>query len=81
MTGKNGTNECRQTPGRPANLPITQWVEHFSVMAALLASCFLGKVPELLDYKVRIVRAARNYEGKQWVASITFTGHAHTISC
>ena len=81
MTGKNGTNECRQTPGRPANLRITQWVEHFSVMAALLASCFLGKVPELLDYKVRIVRAARNYEGKQWVASITFTGHAHTISC
>ena len=61
-------------PGRPpppARLPITdisQWVERFSLMAAVLCSKFPDKVAELFAYQASIVRAERNYEGKRWVA-------------
>ena len=60
----------QQTPGRP-RLPITdiyQWVERFSVMAALLSSRFPLKAPEFWAYQASIVRAERNYEGRCWVA-------------
>ena len=66
-------DDLQQTPGRPlapARLPITeisQWVERFSVMAALLTSRFPDKAPELFAYQAAIVRAERNYEGKRWV--------------
>ena len=61
------------TPGRPpapARLPITdisQWVERFSIMAAILATRFPDKSPELWAYQATIVRAERNYDGKRWV--------------
>ena len=61
-------------PGRPpppARLPITdisQWVERYSLLAAVLCSKFPDKAGELLAYQASIVRAERNYEGKRWVA-------------
>lgn len=63
-----------QVPGRPpppARLPImdiSQWVERYSLMAAVLCSKFPDKAPELFAYQASIVRADRNYEGKRWVA-------------
>ena len=61
-------------PGRPPApvwLPVTnisQWVERFSVMAAILCTRFPHKAPELLTYQAAIVRAECNYEGTQWVS-------------
>ena len=61
------------TPGRPATsrLPVTDisiWLEKFSIMAAIMCTRFPEKAPELLAYQASIIRAERNYEGKQWVA-------------
>ena len=61
-------------PGRPpapARLPISkisQWVERFSLMAAVICTRFPHKAPELLAYQAAIVRAERNYEGTYWVS-------------
>ena len=55
----------------PAWLPITsisQWLERFSMMAAIIVTRFPLKAPELLAYQSLIVRAQRNYEGEHWVA-------------
>jgi hypothetical protein len=63
-----------QVPGHPpppARLPITdisQWIERYSLMAAVLCSKFPDKAGELFAYQASIVRAERNYEGKRWVA-------------
>ena len=67
-------DDTLQTPGRPpapARLPITdisQWVERYSLMTAVLTTRFPAKAPELLAYQATIVRAERNYEGKRWVS-------------
>ena len=53
-----------------AKLPVTdisQWLERYSLMAALLATRFPDKAPELFSYQATIVRAELNYEGKRWV--------------
>ena len=58
-------------PPPPARLPITdisQWVERFSLMVAVLFSRFPEKAGELFAYQASIVRAEWNYEGKHWVA-------------
>ena len=55
-------------PARPPVSDISQWVERFAVMAAIITSRFPDKAPELFAYMATIVRAERNYEGKQWVA-------------
>ncbi len=52
---------------RPPVTSISQWVEKFSVMASILTSRFPEKAPEFFAYQASIVRAERNYEGKQWV--------------
>ena len=63
-----------QTPGHPplpARLPIQDisiWVEKYSVMAALIASHFPDKAPELFAYQASIVRAERNFDDRCWVA-------------
>ena len=62
-----------QAAGRPppARLPITsisQWLERFSMMAAIMVTRFPLKAPELFAYLALIVRAQRNYEGEHWVA-------------
>ena len=62
-----------QTPGRLLSPPrppiddISIWIERYSLMAAILATRFLDKAPELFAYQVTIMRADRNYEGKRWV--------------
>ena len=58
----------RQNPPRAPITDIKQWLEKFSLMAAVLASRFPEKAPELFAYQATIVRAERNYEGQQWVA-------------
>ena len=55
----------------PARLPVTdisQWLERFSLMAAILTTRFPEKAGELFAYQATIVRAERNYEGKRWVS-------------
>ena len=52
---------------RPPITNISQWVERFSMMAAILSTRFPEKAPELFAYQGSIIRAERNYEGKQWV--------------
>jgi hypothetical protein len=55
-------------PGRPAVTDISQWVERYSLMAAVIATRFPHKAPELFAYQATIVRAERNYEAGRWVA-------------
>ena len=47
---------------------ISQWVERFSMMAAVLCMRFPHKAPELFAYQATIVRTERNCEGTQWVS-------------
>jgi len=54
-------------PARPPITAISQWLERYAVMAAVLATRFPEKAPELFAYQASIIRAERNYEGKQWV--------------
>ena len=54
-------------PARPPIQDITTWVEKFSLMAAILATRFPEKAPELFAYQASIVRAERNFEGRRWV--------------
>ena len=62
------------TPGNPpipAKLPIQDisvWLERYSTMAAILASRFPLKAPELFAYQASIIRAERNYDNAYWVA-------------
>ena len=62
------------TPGQPPLLArppvqnISVWVEKFSVMAALLASRFPEKAPELFAYQASVVRAEHNFDYRRWVA-------------
>ena len=66
-------NELSQTPSHPpvpALPPITeisQWIERFSLMAAVLCTCFPDKALELWAYQAMIVRAECNYNEKHWV--------------
>ena len=55
-------------PSRPLVVDISHWVERYSTMAALLATRFPHKAPELFAYMATIVRAERNYEPGRWVA-------------
>ncbi len=52
---------------RPPITNISQWVERYSVMAAILSLRYPGKAPEFLAYQALVVRSERNYEGHQWV--------------
>lgn len=73
MSEVTGDDLSVGTSGRPPppRLPITdisQWVQRYSTMAAIIASRFPHKAAELFAYQAQIVRAARNYEGDRWVA-------------
>ena len=57
----------RQNPPRAPITDIKQWLEKYSLMAAVLVSRFPEKAPELFAYQATIIRAERNYEGQQWV--------------
>ena len=54
-------------PGRPPIMDISQWVERYSLMAAVMATRFPHKAPELFAYQASIIRAERNYEAGRWV--------------
>ena len=47
---------------------ILVWTKCFSLKAAVLAESFPDKAPQLLAYLRKIVHAARNFQGKAWVA-------------
>ena len=51
-----------------AETRISQWLERFSLMAAILTTRFPEKAPEFFAYQAMIVRAERNYEGNRWVS-------------
>ena len=55
-------------PGRPPIMDVSQWVERYSLMAAVIATRFPHKAPELFAYQATIIRAERNYEAGRWVA-------------
>ena len=57
----------RPLPARPPIQDITTWVEKFSLMAAILATRFPEKAPELFAYQASIVRTERNFEGRRSV--------------
>ena len=58
----------RRPPSKPPIIDIRIWLERYGRMAAILASRFPEKVPELWAYQATILRAAHNYEGGNWVA-------------
>ncbi len=58
----------RTQASRPPVTDISQWVQRFSTMAAILSARFPCKAAELFAYQAQIVRAARNYEGDRWVS-------------
>lgn len=46
---------------------ISVWIEKYSVMANLLASCFPEKAPKLFTYQASIVRAECNFDDRRWI--------------
>ena len=65
------TTETPNGPRRPEKLPVTNirsWLECFGRMAAVLATRFPEKAPELWAYQISILHAAHTYEGANWVA-------------
>ena len=53
---------------RPGSTPspspiqnISVWIEKYSIMAAIIASCFLEKAPVVFVYLASIMRAERNF--------------------
>ena len=54
-------------PARPPIQNISVWIEKFSILAALIASRFPEKAPELFAYQASIVRAERNFDDRRWV--------------
>ena len=66
MTHPRPQTTHQHLPAPPVQ-DISQWVEPFSIMAAILCTRFPEKAPKLWAYQVTIVRAGRNYEGKRWV--------------
>ena len=73
MLELTANNAPPQVPGRappPVHLPITdisQWVEKFSMMIAIICSRFPDKATEMFAYLGTIVGAERDYEGQCWV--------------
>ena len=56
------------TPARPLIRNISQWIERYSLMVALLSTRFPNKAPELFAYQAIIVQAERNYEDTCWTS-------------
>ena len=54
-------------PARPPVQDISVWMEKYSIMAALLASRFLEKAPELFAYQASIIRAEQNFDDRRCV--------------
>ena len=66
------TAEMPHGPRRPGKLPVTNirsWLECFGCMAAVLASRFPEKAPELWAYQTSILHATHAYEGANWATA------------
>ena len=61
-------NQPRRLTRKPPVTDIKVWLECYARMAAILATRFPLKAPELWAYQSTIVKAAHNYEGANWVA-------------
>ena len=61
-------NSTRPTLPRLPVTALSQWLEKYSVLAAVLAHRFPEKAPELFAYQAHIIRCERNYQRQQWVA-------------
>ena len=61
-------------PGKPPVTDISQWLERFSMMAAILATRYPEKAPELFAYQAAIVRAERNL--RRGAGSLTIASSA-----
>ena len=61
------SNSSRPPAQRPPVTDVSLWIERYSLMMAILATCFPHKAPELFAYQATVVRAERNYKGKRWV--------------
>lgn len=55
-------------PARPTIQDISVRLERYLAMAAVLATQFPEKAPELFAYLASIISAERNYDDKRWVA-------------
>ena len=62
-----GTPGCPAPPSRPPVTDISQWVERYAQMAAVITTRFPHKAPELFGYLATVVKAERNYEAGRWV--------------
>ena len=56
------------TPARPPTKNLSQLIERYSMMAALLCTRFPEKALELFAHQAMIVRAELNYEGARWTS-------------
>lgn len=61
-------HQPRRIAGKPPVTDIRIWLECYGRMAAILATRFPLKAPELWAYQATIVKATHNYEGANWVA-------------
>ena len=90
LTVDDDTSQATGQP-HPARLPVTtisQWLERFAVMVAIMVTRFPLKAPELFAYQAMIVRAQRGSIGLLTTGSLdgwhlpegTLTGQSRTPS-
>jgi len=75
MSDEECTSSSR--PKGSMRTPITdlsQWLERCSVMVAILTMRFFMKAPERMAYQASIVRAEKNYEGRNGWCMTASTG-------
>ena len=65
---QEGTGQSRHQPAKPPVNDVRLWLECYALMAAVLATRFPKKAPELWAYQTTIVKAAHAYEGLNWVS-------------
>ena len=64
---QEGTSQSLRQPAKPPVNDIRIWLECYPHMAAVLATRFPEKAPELWAYQTTIIKAAHTYEGSNWV--------------
>ena len=64
---QDGSSQSRRQPAKPPVNNIRVWMECYARMAAILATRFPEKAPELWAYQTTIGKVAHTYEGSNWV--------------
>ena len=62
------TANPQRRPGKPPVTNVRTWLDCYARMAAVMATRFPEKAPELWAYQTTILHAAHAYEGANWVA-------------